>query len=272
MACFYCAQQTVPTPDNGLCVECSHAVCTSPPLRKDRVYHGLTCRCECRKLVCKYDAPAHARSHHRRTIDCFPASAGGFASDALETCVRVARDGRSAERLDADEVERLNHFLSFAVPGHQALLAALDRHPGRGVTDVVRIHTSGNAEWPAFDAPFYSGGALDRVAALSARTLAVAANALSRNELGTHALERLVPLQQLVQRLLPAWLPRLSADWIDVPESAELIATIARGYATAGADVPAPVLRAITYTAVPEDAEAIADWVVEEPVSVPVAG
>jgi hypothetical protein len=282
MACFYCNKQYVSTPDNGSCVECNNAVCTSPPQRPDKVYHGVTCTCTCRKLVCRYDAPTHAATHGHQTSDCFPASVAGFASDALASSVRAAQERRTAERLDRDAVDRFNEFLSFAVPGHPALLAALERQPGRGVRETVEIRTTGNARWPAFGAEFFSEGALDRVAGLAARAIVLATHALAPAELEAAGLDRLIDVARALNvpnvelRMPRSPHPELAEQWYSAwqgtPAFVEFADRLAGTHAERGTKAPASILRALTYTVVPASADAIADWVVEEPVLTPAMG
>jgi len=253
MTCYYCHKQGMKISDQGNCAQCKLAVCTDPPSRHDGIFHGSRCMCgNCGQLICKYDALHHATSQGGTVADCFGALAIGAGSTVLVQTADALNEGRTASRLPSETSDNFSEFLSFVTPGEGNLRQAIERSPDPALQDLTEDRVADNGQkWVWFDPEFFTEGALERIAALAAGTMRRAWHKGSRSSMRA--------VREWMDPQLAMALGKMgAAPTPSIPVAEELL----RGVVQTGSKLPPSLIRALAYTAVPEGAEAVADWVI----------
>jgi hypothetical protein len=264
MACYYCKNDGFPNnPDYGPCSVCRKSICTDPPVRPDKDFHGSECRCRCGELVCRYDMEQHATGKGGSMASCFPAMALLMGTATVTAAADELGEKRTASRLSPDAVDRFNDFLNFVAPGTEPLREAIERSENRMLPEVLRIaqHEVGEVPMIAFLPEFFSEGAIERVTALAADTVRKAWTAGRKVDLQGPGIKWLdARIVAFLSGLTPDVLGR---DLLELAAVQQMLTALT----PPGKPVPATLVRALTYSSVPSGARAIADWMVEEQVS-----
>lgn len=244
MKCFYCRKEGQAVDASGQCRECNKPVCTYPPSRFDKVFHGEECQCGCSYIVCDPHAGEHASSRHGSLVpQCFPILVVSIAASAFEVCTRlltrtwqpqftpVSPPAESASWTpSANETRAIDRMLRTVFPGRGALVKGLRELPLRlqftyadrfqfpliAAGDLVheRRVPSLIETWPLFRKKFFRAPSrIEQVALFASRAIGEAA---SLTRITPHSLfspSRLATLPAFAHRRTPggeallAWLP-----------------------------------------------------------------
>ncbi|MGH7754172.1 MAG: hypothetical protein ACREN5_15310 [Gemmatimonadales bacterium] len=262
MACFYCKKQGFPNvPSIGPCTECKKEVCVDPPApeRPDGKFHASECRCRCGELVCEYHMQEHAAKEGGTTAGCFPAMALATSSATLRVAATEMGEKRTTSGLSPDSVAAFSQFLSFVTPGIGPLGHAIEQSADRTLLKQVKLRKDpvGDAPFLDFDPEFWSEGAIERVAALASDTLWRAWAGVRQTR------------KTRLEWLGGGMIRFLTGTDISQAMSERAIEQLVKLVTPAGLPPSVSLIRALNYTTVPEDPDAIASWMVSDTVLVP---
>lgn len=174
--CHHCAgKDGMPNvPAHGPCFECNFATCAHPSGRVDSYFHGEQCNCGCRKFVCEFDIYKHAKEKHSRDepVSCFPALAGSVGAETFGGAASALATDRTEALVEPGQLAAFNRWLNLFRPGRAALVEVLGRDWERPEGRVIELKFRLGDLFVEFTPAFYSVGTLQRVLALSGRSLA----------------------------------------------------------------------------------------------------